>query len=301
MLPLAMFLTACVPADAPEVASRARIAESTLPPIKAFAPRAALAPQRSNRDIARDFLDLSFQLESGKRLDTFTRFEGPISLRVTGRPGPTLAPDLRALLGRLRREAGIAIVLTDKSRANITIEAVSRDQIARVLPQAACFVAPNVSSFSEYRAARRKPQTDWSRLDRREQIAIFLPADASPQEVRDCLHEELAQALGPLNDLYRLADSVFNDDNVHTVLTGFDMLILRTTYDPALRTGMTRAQVAAALPGILARLNPEGRNRPSRNLSATPRAWSLAIQSALGRTTSPADRTEAARRALRIA
>jgi len=34
----------------------------------------------------------------------------------------------------------------------------------------------------------------------------------SPQEVRDCLHEELAQALGPLNDLYRLPDSVFNDD-----------------------------------------------------------------------------------------
>ena len=28
---------------------------------------------------------------------------------------------------------------------------------------------------------------------------VFVPADASPQELRDCLHEELAQALGPLN------------------------------------------------------------------------------------------------------
>ncbi len=45
--------------------------------------------------------------------------------------------------------------------------------------------------------------------------------------MRDCLHEELAQALGPLNDLYRLSNSVFNDDNFHSVLTGFDMEMLR--------------------------------------------------------------------------
>ena len=54
----------------------------------------------------------------------------------------------------------------------------------------------------------------------RQRVAVFLPADAAPQELRDCLHEEIAQALGPLNDLYRLPDSIFNDDNVHTVLTG---------------------------------------------------------------------------------
>jgi hypothetical protein len=83
-------------------------------------------------------------------------------------------------------------------------------------------------------------------------MAVFMPADVAPQEVRDCLHEEVAQAIGPLNDLYRLPDSVFNDDNFHTVLTGFDMLILRATYAPELRSGMTRAEVAAALPGILA-------------------------------------------------
>ena len=50
-------------------------------------------------------------------------------------------------------------------------------------------------------------------------MAVFLPGDVSPQEIRDCLHEELAQALGPVNDLYRLTDSVFNDDNFNTVLT----------------------------------------------------------------------------------
>ncbi len=83
-------------------------------------------------------------------------------------------------------------------------------------------------------------------------MAIFLPGDVSPQETRDCLHEEMAQALGPLNDLYRLGDSVFNDDNFHTVLTGFDMLVLRTYYAPDLRSGMTARAgrgPAAAHPG----------------------------------------------------
>ena len=41
---------------------------------------------------------------------------------------------------------------------------------------------------------------------------------------------------------------------VHAVLTGFDMTILRAYYDPALRSGMTRGQVVAALPGILSGL-----------------------------------------------
>ena len=95
-------------------------------------------------------------------------------------------------------------------------------------------------------------------------MAIIIPNDASPQEVRDCLHEELAQALGPLNDLYRLPNSVFNDDNVHTVLTNFDMLILRATYAPELASGMSRDAVAQRLPSIFARINPRGTARGTR-------------------------------------
>lgn len=74
---------------------------------------------------------------------------------------------------------------------------------------------------------RRTPTVDWTKLERRDRAAVFVRFDVAPQEIRDCLHEELAQALGPLKDLYRLSDSVSNDDNIHAVLTSFDMLILR--------------------------------------------------------------------------
>jgi hypothetical protein len=303
VLPVCLLLGACVPAPyQTDTASRAAPPrESALPPMKGFSAPSPVPPQRANRDIQRDFLDLSFQMESGRMLQTFSRFEGPITLRVTGTVPITLMADLNRVIHRLRSEAGIDIRRVTADSANITIEAVSREAIRRNLPSAACFVVPNVGSLAEYRRARGTRTTDWTRITRRERIAIFVPNDASPQETRDCLHEELAQALGPLNDLYRLADSVFNDDNVHAVLTGFDMLILRAYYAPELRAGMTRAEVAQRLPAILSRLNPQGDRIAPRFAGPTPRAWIEAIQTALGPGARAASRRAAAIDAVRIA
>ncbi|MCF6443555.1 DUF2927 domain-containing protein [Nereida sp. MMG025] len=295
-------LSSCAPNFSPDVASRA--ANTELPPMKVFSTISNKAPKRSNRDIARDFLDLTFQLESGRKIPYMTRFEGPIKVRMTGDAVPSsVNRDLDTLLRRLRNEARIDITRSPANVANaqINIEVISTKELRRVVPNAACFVVPGVSSWSEYRAARRSGVLDWTRLKTRDRIAVFLPGDTSPQEMRDCLHEEVAQGLGPLNDLYRLPDSTFNDDNFHTVLTGFDMLILRATYAPELRSGMTRAQVAAALPSILARLNPSGENVSPRPASSTPRSWSQAVQRALGPSMAAAQRRQAAEAALNIA
>ncbi|WP_101066674.1 DUF2927 domain-containing protein [Roseovarius salinarum] len=302
VLPICLFLGACTPGPSTEMPSRAATyTNSAMPEMKRFSAPRPVPPRRSNREIRRDFMELAFQLESGRSLARFSRFEEPISVRVTGNAPPTLMGDLNRLLHRLRNEAGIDIAMTPRQRANITIEAVSRSEIQRNLPNAACFVVPNISRLSEYRAARHSRKTNWSSLTRRERLAVFVPSDASPQEVRDCLHEELAQALGPLNDLYRLSDSVFNDDNVHTVLTGFDMLILRAYYARELRSGMTKRQVADRLPAILARLNPGGQHRPAQFAPSTPQGWKRAMQTALGPGADMRNRLAAARKAVRIA
>jgi len=302
VLPLVLLLNACVPVIPGDTATRALPQSSDLPPMKTFGAPDPNAPIRSNNDLALDFIELSFQLESGRDLPVFTRFEAPISVRVTGAPPATLGTDLRRLMHRLRSEAGIDIYeAAPGNPVNITIQAVSRAQIRRALPNAACFVVPNITDISEYKPNRRNARTSWTNLKTRSQLAIFLPNDASPQEVRDCLHEELAQAIGPLNDLYRLPDSIFNDDNVHTVLTGFDMLILRAYYAPELRSGMTRGQVASLLPAILARINPQGEDLPATYATRTPRIWRQAVQTALGPDTAPSARREAAQRTLDIA
>ncbi|AVO39116.1 DUF2927 domain-containing protein [Pukyongiella litopenaei] len=297
----ALALAACTAVPAPNTPTRARQADSDLPPVRSFTRSHPTPPQRSNANIAADFLSLHFELESGRPLPTFTRFETPITVRVTGAPPPTLGPDLARLLTRLRNEAGIDIRQVREGDANITIEAVSREQIRRALPQAACFVVPNVSSLEDFRRHRRDQRTNWSLLTTRTRLGIFLPNDAAPQEVRDCLHEELAQALGPLNDLYRLPDSVFNDDNVHTVLTGFDMLILRATYAPELYSGMSASEVAAELPDLLSRLNPHGDFLPVDPVSRTPRSWINNVQTTLGPTASLGARRTSANAAVRTA
>ncbi|NSX56396.1 DUF2927 domain-containing protein [Parasulfitobacter algicola] len=301
-LPLIGLLTACSPGSNPDVTDRATPLDMRLPPMKVFNTSTVQQPIRSNATIARDFLDLTFQLESGRAVPRLTRFDGPISVRVGGKPAPpSLMGDLNALLERLRSEAKIPIQLTTRKDANITVEIITRNQLQRTVPNAACFVVPGVSGWADYRKRRGSAIVDWATLTKRTRITVFIPAETSPQEIRDCLHEEIAQGLGPLNDLYRLPDSVFNDDNFHTVLTGFDMLILRAYYDPVLKNGMTQQQVVSVLPGVIQRLNPAGgRGIPAR-APQTERAWINAIETALNPTRSPSSRLTSARKALRIA
>ncbi|MEL6681301.1 MAG: DUF2927 domain-containing protein, partial [Pseudomonadota bacterium] len=191
-----LFAAAC--AQVPEGPEPIRL---NFPEPRNFAAASPGPPQRPNSEIAMDFVDLAFRMESGRELPLFTRFEGPVTVRIAGAPPPSLTDDLTELLTRIRREARIDIDYAQGADANIVIEAVPSRALQRVAPNAACFVVPRVQSWTELRRARNTPTLDWATLRRREKAAIFLPSDAAPQEVRDCLHEELAQALGPLNDL----------------------------------------------------------------------------------------------------
>lgn len=304
LLAACVALCGCVPATVSDLPERRDATLPTaLPPMAQFSLRAAAAPRRSNIEIARDFLELSFEMESGRRIDRISRFEGPITVAVTAGAPASLGPDLDRLLARLRREADIDISRVQRGTgpASITIETLPRAQMQRIVPQAACFVVPRVSSWQEFRRARTSRDLDWTTLATREQVAVFIPSDVSPQEIRDCLHEEVSQAIGPLNDLYRLSDSIFNDDNFNAVLTGFDMLVLRAYYDDSLRSGMTRAEVANRLPGLLSRLNPRGNRSAGAAAPRSPDAWITAIETALGTGTSGPRRLFAAQQAVALA
>ncbi|MCR9086107.1 MAG: DUF2927 domain-containing protein [Rhodobacteraceae bacterium] len=278
------------------------VAQVALPPMRSFGAPRPLAPQRSNTEIARDFIDLSFELESGSKLDRFTRFEGPVTISLAGLNSPHADRELDRLISRLRNEARLPVSrVPDGAPAQIVVEGITRRDLERVVPEAACFVLPTRVTWDEFRRNTRRRDLAWSSLQRREAVTVFIPVDIAPQEIRDCLHEEIAQALGPLNDLYRLEDSIFNDDNLHSVLTGFDMLILRTTYDPRLQNGMSRNQVAAQLPAILTDLNPRGNSVRTRPYQPSPRNWQDSIERALAPAGSSAGRRTAANRALSVA
>ena len=300
-----MALAACVPVAPQATRGVVMVDRVDLPPVHRFAGTPALEiPVQANDQLARDFMALTFQLETGAHLDVFTRFEGPVTVAVEARGPvlPTLDPDLDDLLDRLRDEAGIEIARAAPGETpSITVSALPRATLARHVPGAACFVVPRVSGWADFLARRRTASTDWTTLRTRRQASVFLPSDVSPQEIRDCLHEELAQALGPLNDLYRLPHSVFNDDNMQVVLTAYDMTILRATYDPRLASGMSRDAVAEVLPAILADIHPEGRAVAAGSEAATDAAWDAALRGALDPAGSDRTRLDSARRAVALA
>lgn len=256
---------------------------------------------RSNADIAQEFLDLSFALESGQKITFLSRFEGPISIAINASAPNHVVEDLDRLIARLKSEAGLDVSRVSGNSANIYVETIPKKQLQSLIPTAACFVVPNVSGWNDYRRNRSKKSLDWTRLEQRERITVFMPNDVSPQESRDCLHEEIAQALGPVNDLYRLPDSVYNDDNFNISLTAYDMLILKAYYSPEIRNGMTKAQVAEVLPHLLAHLNPIGQALPAMRLQQTSHDWVKAIETALGPRVNPTKRRSAAHRAVQIA
>ncbi len=297
---LALALAGCAaapPPSAPELAPQTRaIASATV-----FGPPRPFAPSRSNAQIAQDILALGFRLESGRDLPVLSRFEGPVRLILQGAVPPLGAAEVDRLVTRLRREARLDVQRVTTGPAQIAVDFVPRAQLRRAVPEAACFVVPNIASWDEFRANPRSPTLDWTPLRIRERALVVVPADVTVQEMRDCLHEEIAQALGPLNDLYRIGETVWNDDNFQTTLTGYDMLVLRVWNDPALRPGMSRAQVAQTLPGLLARYNPAGGSgKAVPEAPPTPRDWVRAVETALS---APARMTSdrAARAALAIA
>ncbi|WP_069299701.1 DUF2927 domain-containing protein [Neptunicoccus sediminis] len=297
-----MALSACAGPMA-DVVSKRSDPTVQLSGMKTFhAPPPAAGVARSNLDVFEEFLDLTFALESGQDLTKLSRFEGPITVALVNPTHQVVGQDLDRLIKRLQTEANIPISrVQTAAAANIVIEMVSKRQLRRAAPTAACIVVPRMSSWAEFRKNRFNRRADWTSLEVRSRAAVFMPRDISPQDARDCLHEELAQAIGPLNDLYRLPDSVFNDDNFHIVLTPYDMMILRAMYAPELHSGMAKHEVAAVLPRILARVNPQGAGLAPLHRQESPGSWVRKIEIALGPDASDKTRIEAAADAVRIA
>ena len=275
-------------------------AREALPPAARFPEAPAIASARSNADVSRDFLDLNFRLETGHALRRLSRFEGPVSVLVEEGAPAGFSAEVDRVLRELRRGAGIDIARAKGGGADIAVLTVPGAAMRRDTPSLNCFVMPGVRSYREARMMRSTGK-EWEFEGERGPVTVFIPDDHPPHRTRSCLNEEIAQALGPLNDLYRLPGSVFNDDDVHSALTGFDMLVLRIQYAPELRSGMTREEVAARLPAILRRVNPQGARAAPQLARETPESWIGAVKSALAPRTGSRRRVGHAREALRIA
>ncbi|MGB1208965.1 MAG: DUF2927 domain-containing protein, partial [Paracoccaceae bacterium] len=170
--------------------SRSVLLWANLPALRRFTTTHVTPPTRSNAEMVQDFLDLFFQFESGAPVAVLSRFDVPIDVRITppqsGHTLPdTLKADLAQVLRRLRREAGIDISWpkTKPARApqqppkrgTLLINIVPRADIARVLPNVACFAVPRAVDWAGFRRGHGTAELSWATVRARTEAAIFVP------------------------------------------------------------------------------------------------------------------------------
>ncbi|WP_018632954.1 DUF2927 domain-containing protein [Neomegalonema perideroedes] len=237
-------------------------------PLAASAPASSFAagsPRRANAEMARDFVDLTFRNESGESRAVFARWEGPARVRLAA-DFAAEAPFLDSLLAELSATTGLEI------RRAAALEP-AEIRIRSVRPSRFAAAAPGVLCGSQHTG-------DWRSLSAFRGGIVDIPADSSSARRRICLIEEIAQLLGPVNDLERAPDSVFNDDGAHAALTPFDRLILRVAYAPELQPGMSPAAARAGAIAAMARLNPAGIHGGAPSAPES-QAWSSAYRAVL--------------------
>ena len=71
-----------------------------------------------------------------------------------------------------------------------------------------------------------------------------------------CVEEELAQAMGLMNDHPDVRPSIFNDDQEFALLTEHDELLLRILYDDRLRAGMSPEEAMPVVRKVAHELRP---------------------------------------------
>lgn len=87
-----------------------------------------------------------------------------------------------------------------------------------------------------------------------ESAVVLIKQEHTDLMRQGCIHEELAQVLGLVNDSPDARPSIFNDDEEFSLLTRHDELLLRMLYDPRLKPGMTAAEARPIVETIAAEL-----------------------------------------------
>ncbi len=81
---------------------------------------------------------------------------------------------------------------------------------------------------------------------------VYIVANEGRRAFRHCMVEEITQSLGPVNDDWRLKDSIFNDSSSVETFAIFDWYLLNMLYDRRVKAGMTPVQVRRVLPAAIA-------------------------------------------------
>ncbi|MCX8507429.1 MAG: DUF2927 domain-containing protein, partial [Rhodobacteraceae bacterium] len=232
----------------------------------------------SARDLAANFIAITFFDEfadkSGRlvaggsqvRLHRWTR-----PLRVAIAFGASVPPEqqarnrteIEAYIARLSRLTGLAAEMTDLHTNFLIL--IANPPERRAARSRIMGFAPGTSAAALDSALHMAPSTYCTVFGYSPGTSSFydrslavLRAELPPLMLSACIHEELAQGLGLVNDSPHARPSIFNDNAEFALLTRQDELLLKMLYDPRLKPGMTLEEARPVVEMIAAELLPDG-------------------------------------------
>ncbi len=227
----------------------------------------------TTRDLVENFIHVAFYdefTELGGKLvpqaaeNRLHRWAEPVRLNVefgASVPATQRAADRVAVAGyvaRLARLTGQPIRMT-AWRPNHTVLIINAEERAAA-PRIAT-LAPGIGTAALDSVTGMAPETYctvFSFATGKSAVytrALTVIRGELPDRLRlACIHEELAQSLGLVNDHPRARPSIFNDTEEFALLTKQDELMLKMLYDPRLRPGMTLAEARPIVEAIAAEL-----------------------------------------------
>lgn len=228
----------------------------------------------TNADLAWNFeriaLFREYRREGPRLIQVLTptrlsRWDDPIRYRLVGL-GVTEADrkEYAALALRLHSLTGLSIEETKGDDPNLSILILSlgerRAFIEALRIEGAAERMPLVMQWAEDVSYPCIGQVGYKDAESGEisGAMIFIKAELEGVLRRSCIHEELAQTLGLLNDDLRVRPSIFNDDQEFALLTDHDEYLLEILYDPRLEAGMDAEQAMPLARAIIEELRPEG-------------------------------------------
>ncbi|MGB3147392.1 MAG: DUF2927 domain-containing protein [Paracoccaceae bacterium] len=235
--------------------------------------RPADAPFTS-RDLAENFLAVAFfdefsdrngQLVEGGAEARLHRWSRPIRLQIEYGPSVPLAKrkaddaEMARYLQRLSRLTGLPITMvTEDPNFLVLIHNPQdrRDNRARILAFAPGTSAAALRSVRDMRRDIYCTVFSYSpgQSSAYDRSLALIRAELPSLMRRACIHEEIAQGLGLINDVPRARPTIFNDNEEFALLTAQDELMLRILYDRRLRPGMSLAEARPIVEAIAAEL-----------------------------------------------
>ena len=206
----------------------------------------------TDEEIIDGFMRTVFGAEGNQsaRKDIVRKFTKPVRVVVLNRAVTDRTAQVAKFIATLNKVVDNLSIRTVKNErdANMVVFLVDRSAYRAVIRE----TLPEGFDTRFIESSHCSGVTGGKRDGTLESAYIYIPTTEGWRHTRHCMVEEITQSLGPVNDDWRLPNSIFNDYSDVPGFGIFDWFILNTLYDRRIRPGMTPDEVRPILPKVIA-------------------------------------------------